>query len=44
MMAPMISKRRLAYGFVAVLTAVAILSFVLPYIGAGHSGLTTLLP
>jgi hypothetical protein len=43
-MASMISKRRLAYGLVVVLAAFTILSFVLPYVGGGDSGLTKLFP
>jgi len=43
-MASMINKRRLLVGLVAVLAALAILSFVLPYIGGGDSGLTKLFP
>jgi FlaG/FlaF family flagellin (archaellin) len=43
-MASMVSKRRLMVALVAVLAAFAILSFVLPYVGAGDSGLTKLFP
>ena len=38
----MIGKRRLVGALVVVLTALAILSFALPYVGSGHSGLTSL--
>jgi hypothetical protein len=40
----MIGKRRLVGALVVVLTALAILSFVLPYVRSGHSGLTSLFP
>jgi FlaG/FlaF family flagellin (archaellin) len=43
-MASMISKRRLMVALVVVLAALAILSFVLPYVGGGDSGLTKLFP
>jgi len=43
-MASMISKRRLTIAAVVVLVAVAILTFVLPYVGGGDSGLTKLFP
>jgi hypothetical protein len=42
--ASMINRRRLAYGLVVVLAAFAVLSFVLPYVGGGDSGLTKLIP
>ena len=38
------TKRRLVVGLVALLVTLAVLSFVLPYVGAGHSGLTKLFP
>jgi uncharacterized membrane protein len=43
-MASMPSRRWLVVGLIALLAALAILSFVLPYIGHGHSGLTKLVP
>jgi hypothetical protein len=43
-MASMLSRRSLALGLIAVLVALAVLSFVLPYIGHDHSGLTKLFP
>jgi FlaG/FlaF family flagellin (archaellin) len=43
-MASMIGKRRLMIAVVAVLATLAILSFVLPYVGGGDSGLTKLFP
>ena len=43
-MASIFRKRGLAYGLVAMVAALVILSFVLPYIGSGHSGLTNLTP
>jgi hypothetical protein len=39
-----IMKRRLVVGIATMVVAFAILSFVLPYVGGGHSGLTNLLP
>jgi hypothetical protein len=44
MMSSRIGKRRLVSAMVIVLAALAILSFVLPYVGSGHSGLTSLFP
>ena len=41
-MAGFVTKRRLIYLGIAVLAVLAILSFVLPYVGAGHSKLTPL--
>jgi uncharacterized membrane protein len=43
-MASMTARRWLIAGLIAVLAALAIVSFVLPYIGHGHSGLTKLFP
>jgi hypothetical protein len=43
-MASMSRTRQLVYALVVVLTALTILSFVLPYVGGGHSGLTNLFP
>jgi len=43
-MASMISKRRLVFGLILVLAALAILSAVLPYVGSNGSGLTKLFP
>lgn len=43
-MASMPPRRWLVVGLIAVLTALAILSFVLPYVGHGHSGPTKLVP
>ena len=40
----MSTKRRLVVGLVALVVTVAVLSIVLPYVGAGHSGLTKLFP
>ena len=40
----MIGKRRLVGALLVVLAALAILSLVLPYVGSGHSGLTSLFP
>jgi hypothetical protein len=39
-----IGKRRLAYLLVAVVIVLVIVSFALPYVGGGHSGLTRLFP
>ena len=39
-----ITKRRLLIVGIAVLVALAILSFVLPYVGGGSSGITHLFP
>ena len=39
-----ITKRRLLVAGIAALVALAILSFVLPYVGGGSSGLTHLFP
>ena len=38
------TKRRLVVGLVALLVTLAVLSFVLPYVGAGDSGLSKLFP
>jgi hypothetical protein len=43
-MASMTARRWLIAGLIAVLAALAIVSFVLPYIGHGDSGLTKLFP
>lgn len=43
-MASMSRTRQLAYALVVVLAALTVLSFVLPYVGAGDSGLTKLFP
>ena len=43
-MAARITKRRLLVGLIAVVVVLSILSFVLPYVGGGSSGLTTLFP
>jgi uncharacterized membrane protein YwzB len=39
-----ITKRRLLVVGIAVVVALAILSFVLPYVGGGGSGITNLFP
>jgi preprotein translocase subunit SecE len=44
MMVSMPSRRRLTYALIVVLVVLAILSFVLPNIGGGDSGLTKLFP
>ena len=43
-MALRVTKRRLLVGLIAVIVTLGILSFVLPYVGGGSSGLTTLFP
>jgi uncharacterized membrane protein YwzB len=43
-MAARITKRRLLMVGIAVVVALAILSFVLPYVGGGSSGITSLFP
>lgn len=40
----MTARRWLIAGLIVVLAVLAIVSFVLPYIGHGHSGLTKLFP
>jgi hypothetical protein len=44
MMISMTGKRRLMIGVITLLVALVILSFVLPYVGSGDSGLTKLFP
>jgi len=39
-MSGFVTKRRVIYLSIAVVAVLAILSFVLPYVGAGHSKLT----
>ena len=39
-----ITRRRLLYGLIAVVVVLAILSFVLPHVGSGSDGITTLFP
>lgn len=43
-MAARITKRRLLMVGIAVVVALAILSFALPYVGGGSSGITNLFP
>jgi hypothetical protein len=39
-----ITRRRLLYGLIAVVTVLAVLSVVLPYVGSGSDGITKLFP
>ena len=41
-MSALITRRRLMYTVIAVVVVLAILSFVLPYVGSGNGGLTPL--
>ena len=41
-MATLVTKKRVGYAVVAIVAVLAILSFVLPYAGVHHGGLTPL--
>jgi ABC-type iron transport system FetAB permease component len=40
----LVEKRWVVWGIVAAIVALVVLSFVLPYVGDGDSGLTKILP